>query len=52
MEAHTFEPAELFGVVFHEPLRALLIGRQALIVLGARVFEYLEALRAKSGRDK
>jgi hypothetical protein len=37
VEAHTFEPTELFGVVFREPLRALLIGRQALVVLGAPV---------------
>lgn len=37
MEAHTYEPAELLGAVFGEPLRALLIGRQALVVLGAPV---------------
>lgn len=37
MKAQGFEPAEFFGAVFGEPLRALLIGRQALVVLGAPV---------------
>jgi hypothetical protein len=37
VESHTFEPSEFFGAVFAEPLRVLLIGRQALVVLGAPV---------------